>query len=114
MGAERVGRWPDGRPGAEAIAIVALGGTLDVLSTVIGHSAVSGVEEWNIAVLTVATWVPFPLAVVLLKVWAVVIFAVGGVLVWRWDGPWELCLLGPGVLWTGVGVMNAATILSTL
>jgi hypothetical protein len=114
MGVERSHCTSGTRSGATAIGIVGFGGALDVASTIVGHTAVSGVEEWNVAVLAVAGWLPFPLAVVLLKVAALAIFAVGGFLVWRRGGSWELCLAGPGVLWTSVGVMNAVTILTAL
>jgi hypothetical protein len=114
MGVERIRSTVGVRHGVTAIAIVALGGTLDVLSTIVGHTAVAGVEEWNVAILTVAAWVPFPIAVVLTKVGALAVFAVGGFVVWKRDGPWELVLIGPGALWTGVGLLNAVTILTAL
>jgi hypothetical protein len=114
MGVERIGCSVGARPGAVAIGVVVLGGTLDVLSTIVGHTAVPGVEEWNVVVLALTTWFSFPLAVVLLKLAALAFVAIGCFAVWRGGGRWELCLAGPGVVWAGVGLLNAVTILSAL
>jgi hypothetical protein len=114
MGAKRV-HCPDSfRARATPIGIVALGVTIDVVSTIVGHMAVAGVAEWNVVVLTLTAWFSFPLAVILLKVAALAIVAIGGFVVWRGGGRWEICLAGPGALWTGIGVTNVLTIVTAL
>jgi hypothetical protein len=110
----RVEATNDNLPYATAIAVVFLGTIVDAVSTIVGHSVVNGVEEWNGVIVGIAGLLPFPIAVVLTKALALSIVALFAIGLWRNDGPWKVCLIVPGVLWMTVGVVNVVTILISM
>jgi hypothetical protein len=104
----------DHLPYAAAVAVVAVGTILDSVSTVVGNSYIAGVEEWNVVILAVAGVLPFPVAVFAIKAAALGFVTICAVVLWRMEGPWKVCLVVPGVVWTTVGVLNVVTIASSM
>jgi hypothetical protein len=96
-----------------AIVVIFIGSILDSVSTIIGHSLVTGVKEWNTVFLTVSQFFPFPFAVFATKASALFIIILLTVHVGRKRGPWKMCLIIPGVMWTSVGLINTVTILTS-
>lgn len=97
-----------------AVALLLIGSIIDSVSTVIGHSVVSGIEEWNVVILIVGGLVPFPVAVFLIKVSALAIIGFLAFILWSKGGPWKLGVIIPGILWMTIGIANLVTILATV
>jgi hypothetical protein len=98
-------------PQAIAFLVLFIGTIVDSFSTIFGHSVVNGVEEWNGAILTIAHLLPFPYAVFGVKAFAIAIVVILSVVLERNGGPWKMCFIVPGMVWTAVGVLNTITIL---